>query len=276
MFQLLDGFLKQKADTSQPKLETLEDRAVPAIISRIAFTDANHNGIPDISEQTRIVRSTPVQSTPAPVASTARVAGASSITREVTFGETATNAARVGSVPLFNPSMGRLLSVQLVAQGQFTSTVHVENMDPAPAQLTSELQGILRYQIGNKTLQSTPSRILEANLGAFDGQPDLQGSSAHSFGVNRLNATFAPQTVSDPATLAKFTGRGSLEVKQEAAVGSDTDGSGNLLAMINSTVQGKVKVVYQYQPRAPLPSVVDPNTVVPWASKFYLISRLRK
>lgn len=262
------GFLARTPDPSQPRLEPLEDRAVPAMISGLFLDNSIYAGM----------TAAPVPApAPAPVASvavpTASAAAVASITKEVDFGVARTNVSRSGALPLFDPTLGRLTSVRLVAEGALTSAVQLENLEASATDMKAQLDGSIRYQVGNAVLQSSPSRTLQATVGAFDGSLDLAGSSAKNFGLTQLNGTFNPVTLTDPADVASFVGRGTMPVSQAASLTSYACGSGNLMAVVRSTAQGKVKVVYTYQPRSdPQPEVIQPQISQP--SKFFLISGL--
>jgi hypothetical protein len=264
------GFLARTPDPFKPGLESLEDRAVPAIVSGLFLDNAIYSGMS--SPSVAPVAAAPVASA-VPTASASAVA---QITREVDFGVARTNASQTGALPMFDPSLGRLTSVQLTAQGNLTSAVQLENLEASATDMRAQLQGAIRFQVGNALLQAAPSRTLDATVGAFDGSIDLQGSSAKDFGLTRMDGAFNPVTLTNPTDVASFVGSGTLPVTQDAAVASSASGTGNLMALIRSTVQGKVKVVYTYQPRytPPPQSDVAPPPAVSQPSKFFLISGL--
>lgn len=256
------GFLPA-GHTPRPGVEALEDRAVPAVIGGIVYHDVNSNGIHDAGEAGIANSSLQLyDSTGRVIARTTSdasgnyqfthrqsgVAGASQLTQEVTFDQARTNVSRTGTVPLFNSALGQLTAVEIIAQGQLTSAVQMENLESADSEMKAELNGSIRYQVGNTVLQSTPSQTVTGTLGAFDGQADMQGTSARDFGPTTLTGAFNAVTITDPNDLAAFVGDGALNIAQNATMASCAAGTGNLLAMIRSTASGSVRVVYRYQP----------------------------
>jgi hypothetical protein len=257
------SFLSALRNPQRPLLERLEDRDVPAMIAGTVYADSNGNGIQDAGEvglanstiqlfdgNNLLIGTTVTDSLgqyvftknggPAP--------GPTEQAFELTFDQVRTNVARNGTLPKFDASLGQLISVELIAQGSINSNAVVENLDPTAASLSAELSGTIRYTVNGTTLQAAPTKTLQANLGAFDGGADLQGTSARDFGATPLSGSFQSVLLTGASDLAAFTGPGGVDVSQVANVESGVRGTGNLLAMIRSTVEGKVKVVYHYQP----------------------------
>ncbi|MFO0877551.1 MAG: choice-of-anchor E domain-containing protein [Gemmataceae bacterium] len=150
-------------------------------------------------------------------------------------------------MPLFDPSLGQLTKVEIIAEGGFQSNVMLENLEGA-AQMEAKLKGSIRYQVGGTTIQASPERKLTDTVAAFDGTPDLQGASARDFGVTQLQGSFQSVTLTNPGDISGFVGQGTIGVTQNASMEACACGTGNLMAMIRSTAQGKVRVVYHYQP----------------------------
>src|SRR5262249_31926789 len=138
-------------------------------------------------------------------------------TQTATFSQAQTDQARTATLPQFDPTLGTLTSVEIQAQGSIQSHVQIENLGGAPGAFTSQLNGQMSFSLpGAANFQATPSTTLNANLGAFDGQPDLQGSDSHDFGTTNLAGTFADTTVTDPTALAAYTGTGTVTVGENA------------------------------------------------------------
>src|SRR5205823_10368406 len=131
----------------------------------------------------------------------------------VTFDPARTDQARTAALAQFDPALGELTSVEIQAQGSIQSSVQMENLGDAPALFDAELNGQLSFSLpGAAALQASPSTKLSATLEAFDGQADLQGSSAHDFGVTNLASTLDAVTVTEPTALAAYVGKDSVPV----------------------------------------------------------------
>lgn len=263
------GLPARRAEPYRPRLETLEDRAVPALISGLVLNDAIYSGMAAAPAPVAAAPHASVAPQPAAVS-----AAVTQVAQEVNFAATRTNASRTGQLPLFDPSLGQLKSVTIQAEGNLTSAVQLENLESTATVMKTELQGSIQYQVGNALLQASPTRTLSATVGAFDGTLDLAGSSAKDFGLTRLDGTFTSVTLTNPSDMAAFVGTGTMKVSQDASVTSCSCGTGNLMALVRSTTQGKVKVVYSYQPRVTPPPSAEISTT-PQPSKFFLISGLQ-
>ncbi len=258
------GFLSATRRIYCTQLEKLEERDVPAVISGFVYHDANGNGIRDANEvgianstiqlfdqnTNRLIATTVTDAsgryeftrnggvTPAP----------SSRTYELDFEQVRTNVTRSGTLPMFDASLGTLTSVQIIAEGVLNSHVVVENLESTSSEMSAHLKGAIRYNVNGRTIMATTTRELSASVGAFDGTPDLMGTSAHDFGITQMAGSFQTVTLTNPSDLAAFIGNGTVNVSQSANMESCACGTGNLLAMIRSMTQGKVKLVYNYQP----------------------------
>ncbi|MFM7150065.1 MAG: SdrD B-like domain-containing protein [Gemmataceae bacterium] len=250
-------------ETHKPRLETLEDRAVPAVIAGSVYHDLNNNGVRDVNERgianntlqlvdgnNRVVATTVTDSNGEYRFTRRNGAnpGPGLLTREVVFNQSKTNVTKSGTVAMFDPTMGQLLSVEIVTEGSLNSAVVMENLEDTATAMGAHLDGNLRYQVGGQSLQASPTQRLQATLGAFDGQADLQGSSARDFGVTRMQGSFSRVVLSNASDISGFIGTGTVNVTKTASVKSCAEGTGNLMAMIRSTTEGRVRVIYRYQP----------------------------
>jgi hypothetical protein len=257
------GFLSARRAQPRPGLEPLEARDVPAMISGTVYADMNGNGLRDPGEVGLANSTLQLFDANNALVGTAvtDALGAYQFTRnggpapaptaqshELSFNQLKTNVNRVGAVPMFDASLGRLTSVEIIAEGNLQSKVLVENLEEAPSDIEAELKGSLRFTVNGRTITATPTQTLQATVDSFDGTEDLGGSSAHDFGTATLTGSFQTLTLTSPEDLAAFVGGGTVSVAQGAKVQSCVCGSGNLMAAISSVASGKVRVVYHYQP----------------------------
>lgn len=266
---MFDTFLARqgKERGERPQLEKLEDRDVPAVIGGVVYDDANCNGLFDAGSETGIANNT-VQlydSTNRLIATTVTdstghytfttrqgpTPGPADLTYSVDFPEARTNKSRTGSVPKFDSSLGTLTSIELIAEGNVKSNVMMENLEETPVEMQAELHATMRFKVGSKTLSDTPEQTISETLAAFDGNADFDGDSAHDFGTTELTGSFNSVVITNPTEMQAFissTGSGTVAVSEQTSATSCACGSGNLLAMIRSTTEGHVRVVYHYQP----------------------------
>jgi hypothetical protein len=223
-------FLTAGRKRQLPKLEALEDRAVPAVVG----------ALPSVGMA--VITSAP---------------GTASY--QVNFAPTNTDTAQSGTLQQFNPALGTLNSVELIATGGTSTHAIMENMGTKPADFKEEVNADIRYNVAGTTLESTPSTTKTATLQAFDGVTGPTSSAFHDFGLINLSGTFQTTTLTAPADLAAFidttpTGTGTVDVAQEANVTTCSCGTGNLMSQVSTQASGNVKVVYNYTPATPTPS----------------------
>ncbi len=254
-----------KRRTAGPRLEALEGRDVPAVIGGIVYHDLNVNGLYDAGEQGLAGSTLQLRDEVGGLVASATsgadgryefaqrdnvTPGSGLSSFEAVFAESATDLTRTASVSKFDPALGTLLSVEVIAEGRITAQSKMENLGPGQASVKAEYSGHLAYQVQGlgASFQSDIDRELTDTLSAFDGVADLQGSSSKELSPVLMEGQFTTQTITDPAQMAAFMGTGSLEVSQEASATSCSCGPGNLMSMVKTSAQGKVKVVYHYTP----------------------------
>ncbi len=172
------------------------------------------------------------------------------------FNPTPTNTSSNQTVSQYNPALGMLTEVDVIVTGSLQSNVQMENLSPGSNNVQAQLGGSLSYQVGGlQPLSSNPTTTLTATLPGFTGtQANLTGPSSKNFGTVNMAGTFNEITLTNPQDLSQFEGTGTVSVGETAnANGTATESTGNLLALITTTAQGKVKVVYHYTPTNALP-----------------------
>jgi hypothetical protein len=260
-----------------PRLEALEDRWMPAVvIGGYVHEDCNANGLFEstvvgtrgsatadevglggvtlqlLDSSNQVIATTVTdgsghyQFTQRDNVSTTPV----ELAYDATFGQAKTDLDRIAALKQFDPTYGTLQSIQITAEGSVFSQAQLENLEAAAAAMHVELHGHIQYSVpGVSTpIDSRIDKVVEGTLGAFDGQADLQGTSASDFGTTQLQGSFDAVTITDPNAMAAFVGTGDVSVRQSADVTSSASGTGNLLAMVRSMAAGKVHVVYRYTP----------------------------
>jgi hypothetical protein len=250
----------------RPSLETLEERAVPAslgVLSRFAQV-AIPPSVPLTSQanltsmevnHTSDMSPAPAYSTPAPVATTPTTV-TPIVVSEANFAESTSAQMRTTSINKFNPSLGQLTRVEIIAEGDIRADAALENLSNISAQLKTHLRGTMQFQIQglSPTLSANFERVETANVTAFDGSADLQGSSAAQFAI-RTSGQFQTLSLTDETSLALFTGNGSLQVTSLTDADACNCGPGNVMSAIETATAGRVRVVYHYTPETELGSL---------------------
>jgi hypothetical protein len=179
-----------------------------------------------------------------------------SVTREATFNASTTAQVRTANLSKFDPSLGVLTRVEIIAEGSVEADAALENLSNISHTVKTHLKGTMQYQIQgmSNSLSATFDREEVATVAAFDGTADLQGVSAKQFTVLASTA-FQTMSLTDEASLALFSGNGTLQVASLTDADACNCGPGNLMSAIETSSQGRVRVVYHYTPMSQLGSI---------------------
>lgn len=176
-----------------------------------------------------------------------------------TFGDTVpltvTNWTDSVTIPLFNPGLGTLLSVDFVLGGTVDGSAMFESLDAAPQVVTTEVSAAITLKRPDLStlVVATPVASATTPVSFFDGTIDFGGPSGATL-PSITNSIVESATAPPPASdLALFTGIGNI-VLPVSAVGSSNAGSAaNLLVVFGTKASADVRVRYTYAP-VPEPS----------------------
>jgi hypothetical protein len=177
---------------------------------------------------------------------------------------------QTATIPQFNPSLGRLISVSITASGSLSAVVLSENLndqnsDTITATLTGNYDLFIPGMSAPATTQSrtfTTTPPATPNAAPFDGQADFAGADTVSFGGPAQNGVNAQpgltipdiplaQTLTDPTSLALYTGTGTVGFGFTAiAAATATDTNANIQTQSTAASVGQVSVQYTYVPGA--------------------------
>jgi len=245
-----------------PRLESLEPRNLPSNISGYVFHDLNNNGLRDPGEpglagitlELRNLANQVIATTVSgpngyyvfdrdqTISQTEQV-----LSRTLTFSDTRTNTSVSQNISQFDPSLGRLVAVDIVIQGRVTSTIQAENLDPSPASVSATFSGSLTVTgPGLNATVTTSSDSVSYNAGPYDGHSDFAGASGVTLGPRTVNGS-RTITLSDPNILSSWIGTGTVTLTAVGRTTSSVNG-GNLLAQINATAGADITIRYRYIP----------------------------
>jgi hypothetical protein len=149
----------------------------------------------------------------------------------------------------FDSTLGTLTGVEFTLTGHLQGTAAYENTAYADATVNLLLRAVI-------TLGSTPTTAITTvtlvsattdHAGPFDGTIDFAGTSGKTYGA--LSADKSVSVVlSDAASLALFTGTGSILLPISAIGTSAASGLGNLLTRFSTSASSSATLVYDYAP----------------------------
>lgn len=155
-------------------------------------------------------------------------------------------------VDSFDPSLGTLVTAQVLFQSYAEGHARAENLDPMPvvAHCRMNTSVLLRMPAGEPLAMVHHTGDIEMILGGFDGEADFEGASGAARTIEGLESRGL--VITDPAQLAQFIakpGSGSEIEMPLQAIGSgamETDGS--FATDFEVLAGARVKVVYLYVP----------------------------
>jgi hypothetical protein len=248
-----------------PSLESLEDRSLPAIIGGMVYADLNNNGIHDPNEaglanstiqlmnaSGNLVGTTTSDATGHYSFSTDSSVSTAATTKtvEANLDNTLTDSTGTLSVAQFDPSLGTLTGIDVIADATLTTQAKVENLGSASVPVAAEVDGTVTLQgPGGVTLTASPQAKLTGTAGASDNMADLKGGDTWDSGQQSVPAQEQKVSLSPNAQdVSGFVGTGNVSFTATGTAKSTAAGPGNLLAMIHTGTSAHIKVVYHYTP----------------------------
>jgi hypothetical protein len=151
-------------------------------------------------------------------------------------------------IPLFDPSMGILKSIDFTLQGQIFGDAAYESLDAGPSMVTIVFSGeivLTRPDLSEIVVTQPLLNIMEPAT-AYDGTTDFMGTSGSTFGMlfdQETETVTSPPPMSD---LALFTGVGTINLPVTADGMSFILGPGNVVAQFMQSAAAEVEVTYHY------------------------------
>jgi hypothetical protein len=161
------------------------------------------------------------------------------------------------SIPLFNPGLGTLTSIDFYLEGYVEGSAKFESLDAAPATITMNLAANINLQrpdLSNLAVVLPLAATID-NVTAHDGVIDFGGTSGKTYPMlSDLDSTTtsSPPPLSD---LVLFTGIGNILLPVSAMGSSSGSGAGNLLQQFNTSASAFVEVTYHYD--VPEPATIS-------------------
>jgi len=166
------------------------------------------------------------------------------------------------SINQFDSSLGTLTEVDISYSGGMTTQIGVENVSTSSSNtITASVSGSLTLtgqSIGTNVTITSVSDSHTDTFGIFDNDladqlsflgADFAGTSGTTYAPVSNSGSVGPTVITSAATLALFTGPGTLPYSMNAtATPIATDTAGNFASDIESTATGSVTVVYKYIP----------------------------
>ena len=151
----------------------------------------------------------------------------------------------------FDPTLGTLQAVTLTIGTTGTAKLQAENLDSESAYLGVKQAATVEVGAGGTVLDSEAATVTtDRTLYSFDGTIDDAGASGETL-QNSASAT-ATTVLSDPASLAAFTGAAAAGLTLSDVGQTSIDGPGALSISAALQAGAGVDVTYTYDPTAGL------------------------
>jgi len=254
---------------ARPAFEPLEERALlsAATISGYVFNDLNNDGLfhgsdaPIAGNTLELFHGTTATGNPIASAVTDgngfyQFTTDNSISQTpttmpvlVTFASQRTGWTQTAPLTQFNPSLGTLLSVDIVNTATLQTEFQFENLDAEPGTVSGSINGNVTLSVpGANPLVARASASASFNASAFDGTIDFGGTSGYDSGIQTASGAPQTMTLSDPNLLQEFEGTGTLTLSAHAGSTSTASGPGNMLVLHSTSASAQVEVIYHYIP----------------------------
>jgi hypothetical protein len=250
---------------TRPHLEALEDRQLlnGGSISGYVYHDANNDGLREAGESPIAGSSVELRNASGTTIATASTdatgryeftqdstISTAPATRTVlaTFDSSKTGWTRSMEIAQFDPSLGTLTQVEIVNSATFESQMSFESLDGESSTIAATVNGTATLS-GPGFTGLTASLSLSDSYDAApeDGEIDFAGPAGHESGP--ISATGSESlSLTAPADLSSYIGTGTVTVTERVRASSSVSGPGNVLALLNTSAQAEVSVIYHYNP----------------------------
>jgi fibronectin-binding autotransporter adhesin len=150
----------------------------------------------------------------------------------------------------FDPSLGTLDAVLIGISGDLSGSIAIENLGPTAASFFSVLAaGVTVDAPGGALFDFASGGVgTDGTLAGYDGTTDYAGASGVTAGG--LTTTFGNQVTITPvgATLAAFTGAGTVTLAASASADDTMGGPASLQLLTQALVGATVSLQYEYSP----------------------------
>ena len=140
-----------------------------------------------------------------------------------------------------------LQSIDIDLTGQMTGEMRLENMSPSPSTVTMQLSSTLELKAPDNSilLTATPQVLKVEAVAGKDNAFDWAGPAGRTY-LDLSASKFESVSLTAPASLALFTGAGTIACPVAATGNSVALGSGNLITWFTTFAAADVKVTYNY------------------------------
>lgn len=151
------------------------------------------------------------------------------------------------SVTKFDPALGQLKSVKINVNAQVNSEVKIENQDPQPETITSNVSAQIQIKKPDSgvILNVTPSKSVSDLFGSYDGVLDFGGTSGKSY-IGLTSSTTNSSTLVSSGDLNQYIGAGNANMAVSASGQSSFSGSANYVSGLNTSAQASIEITYYY------------------------------
>lgn len=151
----------------------------------------------------------------------------------------------------FDTTLGTLNSITFTLDGYVLGTGKAENMDATDADITLDLEAMLKLKRPSGTLIVESLPLFESidHVAAFDGVADFLGADTiiHS-GVSASDSEAVTLISSSDKALFSIAGSGTIALPVTASGISSASGPGNVSEQFGTQASANVSVVYDYTP----------------------------
>jgi hypothetical protein len=162
-----------------------------------------------------------------------------------------TNWTDMLNMPLFNPALGTLLSIDFELTGMVQGDAQFESLDSSPNTVNTQLSALITLSRPDLStiLTATPAFTTTDSVTAFDGTIDFGGTSGKTYSNQSANTQTTATSPPPASDLLLFTGIGTIGLPASAVATSSAQGPGNLTTLFSTEAGADLKITYTYDDR---------------------------
>ncbi len=157
-------------------------------------------------------------------------------------------------IPQYDPAKGELVKVEVRWSGEIVSLIRLENEETSDTSSGVPLESEVSASVGANMSLTGPAGLdfgsiapvvtKSAMVTEFDGTVDYDGPSGTTFDPINIAPDAVTLEITDPQTLALFTGSGAMEFRGVSDGQTQVFGSANISSSISTQSAMNLRVTY--------------------------------
>lgn len=151
------------------------------------------------------------------------------------------------TLPLFDPSLGNLVGVDLAVELEVHQNFSLENKGQIGQNVSADSEAVLLIDMPNlSSISVNVSSSVKENLAAYDGETDFEGSSGKTIEGTKSTGTAKEKYLEPSDFVASMQNE---TVVLPATIDIISGVRGNIVFSLSTVAESELCVTYTYEPR---------------------------